>query len=327
MRAGGWLAVPFLVLFVQNRAGAQFGGVIDDLIDEVRQLAGDVLKTEEIGSAYAAIINFAGNPDVSTATYYTSLDNEVDAKLTVFRASLRHEFGDPGDRWRVFGQVLFPYQTLEYNDQWDPENQAGVTWDAFGAVGTLGFQYSVNTRFKITPAINLGSVRLRSRAGYRGSFAQTILAPAFSGFVYDWTADAVVFGGSLWMDYSFRFKTFDASFHGGVTHNWVQSYHVTDEAMGFFSYATTLSGKFETIHPTGVVVSGFPLSLVLSGGGTAFLGPSKDALGFDRFVNGGVALQADITRMGLPVRSLQLGAMGIVGPNVTGWSIIFNYEF
>ncbi len=325
--AAGLLAGLCLTAVFPQQSQAQFRVVLDEIIDDIRGIAGDVLRSEEIGSAYAAMINFAGNPDVSTATYYIDGGLGEDATLNVFRASLRHEFGHPRDQWRPFVQVLLPYQTLEYYDTWDVEDRARVEWQAFGAVGTLGFQYSFSEHLKVTPALNLGSVRLKTNAGYQGVFAETILAPALRGLAYDWTADAVVFGGTVWLDYKFPYETFDIAVHAGLTQNWIRSYYVSDEAISFSSFATTLSGNVETIHPTGIQLGGYPLSLVLSGGGTAFLGPGKDALGFDRFANAGVAFQADISRIGLPVRTLRLGAMGIAGPNVLGWSILFNYEF
>ncbi len=311
-------------------AGAQiadFGDFISEAINDVRAFAREELGAENVGAAYAGLINFAGNPDVSAATYYIDDEFVRDSTLKVVRGSLRHEFGKDGDKWRPFVQALFPYQTFSYTEGWSESTRINAKWKAYGVVGTTGVQIATGKRWRFTPALNFGSVRLESNAGYRGRFAETILAPALDGLAYDWDADAWVAGLTLWMDYERSFETFDGSAHMGVTHNRVHSYRVSDDAIRFSSSATTLVGSVETVHPTVIEVARFPLSVVLSGGGTLFLGPGRKALGFDRFLSAGAALQADIERLGLGVRKVSLGGMGIVGPDVVGWNLIFNYSF
>ena len=85
--------------------------------------------------------------------------------------------------------------------------------------------------------------------------------------------------------------------------------------------------NLETVHPTPVNINGSPLSLVFSVGGTALLGPARDALGFSGYTDYGVAVRTDISRLGLPLKTLQIGGKVIYGPGVTGWSGIFNYNF
>jgi len=322
----GWSFLILIFLFPKT-GEAQFGGLLGDLVDEIRDITDGLLGSEEIGSAYAAMINFAGNPDISAATYSMGREYGEDATLNVFRVSLRHEFKTESDKWQPFAQVLIPYQTLDSKDAIDSDNQTEVSWDAVGAIGTVGSEYTVDPHLKITPAINLGMVRLKSNAGFQGALGDSIFEPGLEELAFDWTAYAVVYGGALWADYEFPLETFEASAHVGVSQNWVQSYDVSDPSISFFSYATTLAGRLESNHPTGIEIGGCPISLVLTAGGTAFLGPGKDALGFDRFVSGGFAFQAGIDRFGLPLKSVQLGLLGITGPNVTGWSILFNYEF
>lgn len=60
---GGWLMVmsPFLVL-------AQSG--LDETIDAVRRQAIQQAGPDRLGAGYAAMMNFAATPDISSATYY-----------------------------------------------------------------------------------------------------------------------------------------------------------------------------------------------------------------------------------------------------------------
>ena len=78
--------------------------------------------------------------------------------------------------------------------------------------------------------------------------------------------------------------------------------------------------------PIDAQVGGYPLALVGHFGSTTFIGDNRDALGFDTFFEAGLALETDISQNDWPVKKLRLGAMGIFGADVTGWSVIFGYR-
>jgi len=301
-----------------------FGNIIDDVADFVNSKLGP----SDVGASYAALINFAGNPDISTATYYIEAPRDSEGTLTVGRFSFRHPFWEEGDQWKPFVQAFVPYQTLQYDlDFEETEEDADARWDAVGLILTFGNEFDVSERWKITPAINTGAFRLESNAGYRGAISEGILDPAFSGTVFDWTAYSWVLGASLWLDYKREFNKFDAGVHLGATYNHVSSFHSTSDEISFSSEALTLDATLDTVHETPINLNGFPISMVFSVGGTAILGPAGNALGFSSFSDYGVAVQADISRLGWSAQTVQLGGKIIYGPGVTGWSIIFNYDF
>jgi hypothetical protein len=86
------------------------------------------------------------------------------------------------------------------------------------------------------------------------------------------------------------------------------------------------SPQVDEIKPIGTRLGGYPLALVGHFGSTTFIGDNRDALGFDTFFEAGLALETDISQNDWPVKKLRLGAMGIFGADVTGWSVIFGYR-
>jgi len=230
--------------------------------------------------------------------------------------------GDPSSRqWSLTS-------ALGYNvDSRNGGEAANARWDGVGLILTAGNEFTLSERWKIVPAINVGSFRLDSNAGVRGAVSDDILDPSFTGRNFDWTAYAWVLGASIWFDYKREFRTFDLGVHTGATLNHVGSFYTTSEEIQFSSEALTLDATLETIHRTPVNLNGFPISMVLSVGGTTFLGPARDALGFPGYTDYGIAFRADVSRLGLPVETLQLGGKVIYGPGVIGWSGVFNYNF
>ncbi len=301
---------------------------IRGVLDEVSDLISDQLGPNQIGASYAALISFAGNPDISAATYYIDSGPRANATLSVGRFSYRHPFYEEGDDWRPFVQVMIPYEQLVYDlDTNEAPGVADPRWDGVGAALTVGNEFVLSERWTFVPAINLGSFRLKSNAGFRGANSESILDPSFSGRRFDWTAYAWLLGASLWFEHKREFRNFDLGWKSGFTLNHVRSFHTTSDEIRFSSEAVVLNTSLESIHDTPVNLYGFPISLVLSVGGTAFLGPARDALGFSGYTDYGIAFRADIARLGLPVETLQLGGKMIYGPDVIGWSGVFNYNF
>jgi len=323
-------ALLFFFLSGQRAAGftVDFSNPFERIVDGILDFANEQLGPNDVGSAYAALINFAGNPDVSASSYNIDTGERSSARLDVFRASFRiPSWTENSHGWKPFVQGMVPYQTLKYRADLREEGGAELEWEAYGLVFSVGNEFQASERLTLTPAVNLGSVRLVSNAGFRGAAAEDILQPEYAGSVFDWAADGAVIGLTLWMDYKWDFERFDAWLHSGVTYNHVESYRSSSDQISFSSSATTLDVSLETVHASGIQLQGFPLSVVFTGGGTVFLGPGRNALGFNSFADLGAALQADISRMGLPVESVRLGAKVIAGESVTGWNLIFSYEF
>jgi hypothetical protein len=97
-----------LLCFPSSYASAQ-----QESIDALRQLALEQLGPDRLGAGYAALINFAVNPDISAATFYIDVDGADNPTLNVFRLPLRHVFKPTNHTWRPFVQANFAYQAFD----------------------------------------------------------------------------------------------------------------------------------------------------------------------------------------------------------------------
>lgn len=112
-----------------------------------------------------------------------------------------------------------------------------------------------------------------------------------------------------------------------LTYNHLDTYDSSSNLIEFDGNITTFTLQVDVIKPIDAQVGGYPLALVGHFGNTTFIGNNRDALGFDYFFEAGLALETDVSQNDWPVKKLRLGAMGIFGADVTGWSMIFGYRF
>jgi|GEM_PF-6741690 len=102
---GGWGVT-------KAKAEIQLSNPIRGVLDDVSDFVSSQLGPNQVGASYAALINFAGNPDISTATYYVDPGRGAEATLTVGRFSYRHLLHEEEDDWRPFIQAMVPYERL-----------------------------------------------------------------------------------------------------------------------------------------------------------------------------------------------------------------------
>lgn len=170
-------------------------------------------------------------------------------------------------------------------------------------------------------------MHLESDANYRGSVSETIFKPALKGVVFDWDADATLIGATLGLDYSRPFDSWAVEGRTRLNYNHIDTYDSSSNLVEFDANVTTFTLQVDVIKPIDAKIGGDPLALVGHFGNTTFIGNDRDALGFDTFFEAGLALETDVSKNNWPVKKLRLGAMGIFGPDVTGWSVIFSYRF
>jgi len=298
-------------------AGATSAVAQLDLMD--RKLA------KQLGAGYAAMINFAENPDIATARYYIDSDSAEDPTLRVLRLSGEHAFRRDGQDWYPFLQVHAPYMTYDATVDLGKNGYINSEWDTVGAIFTTGLAFPLTTNLFIKPAVATGYVRLENRAHYHGNVEG--LEPILKGIIFDWTSEAWLLGAALWFDYERRYKALELSLHAGASHNLIETIRTVRGDVEFSSYATTLSLNGETTYPTSLKPMGYPLSLINMLGLTSFAGPYRDELGFAYFVDAGLAIETDISRHGWIVKRFRLGAKGIYGEDVIGWSAILSWKF
>ena len=306
-----------------------------EVIDDLRQRALDTFGGNRQGASYASMINFAVNPDISTATFFLEESVGVnDLTLWVFRVPLRHVFKLANHAWRPVVQANFAYQTFSVDfdlsdlaPDFPDEESIDATWRTYGGSLTVGVEIPLGEHLVLLPAMDAGIARLENDADYRGIAANTILKPAFDDLVFNWNAEAWLVGVSLGFDYRRPIHRVELSVHGSLTHNYVETFHSSSGLIDFDARVTTLVINAETVIPTGISIAALPLALVVTGGYTTFLGNGRDELGFDHFFESGLALESDLSRKQWFLKKLRLGAKVIYGEDVIGWSTIFGYRF
>ena len=314
------------VLLATLLANAQ--AVDDELIARIREQTLENLDAEGLGAGYAAMLSFAVSPDISAATFYPDAPDGIDdVTLKVYRVPLRHVFDRDGQGPRPFVQGLFAYQYYDARFILSAEEAIGAEWRTYGGALTGGVELPVSERLTVLTGVTAGIGRMRSDADYSGSLGQTVLRPVLEGIAFDWDADARLFGASLGFDYLRPLSGFDLEIRGSATHHYIETYNSSSAFVEFTSHVTALDVDVNSVHPTAMSLGESPLSLVLLAGGTKVVGPNREALGFDSFFELGAAFEADISTRGWRVRTLRLGAKGIVGNDVRGWSLVFGYGF
>jgi hypothetical protein len=140
-----------------------------------------------------------------------------------------------------------------------------------------------------------------------GQVSNSILKPAFDGVVFNWNAD-----------YARDFRNFDFHINGSLSHSYIDTYDSSSGLIEFNSQATIFAVHADTRHPTDLSFVGFPMALLVYYGGTTFLGQDRDQMGFTYFVEGGLALEADIGRLQKMIKRLNVGAKLMYGEDVNG---------
>lgn len=300
---------------------------LDGVIDEVRQQAIEQAGPDRLGAGYAAMMNFAATPDISSATYYIDSADAGDPTMNVYKIPLRREFMLEGRDWKPFVEASFGY--LDYEATFDvlPQESVKADWKSYGGLLGLGVKMPLNDDLDFVPALDLGLVRLESSADYRGPVAEAILKPALEGVVFDWDANAYLIGATVGLDYRHAFETWTVEGRTRLTYSHFDTYDSSSPQVEFDADISTFTLQVDVIKPLDAKIGGYPLALVSHFGNTTFIGNNRDALGFDYFFEAGLALETDVSQNDWPVKKLRLGAMGIFGADVTGWSVIFGYQF
>jgi hypothetical protein len=300
----------------------------DQDIELIRQAAEDTFDQVGLGIGYAAIVDFAVSRDISSATFYPDeVDGVVDPKLKSTKVPFRFVLGSDDTGRRPFVQGHLAYQTLGSGFDVLPGEYVDSTWTTYGASIAGGIELPFGEHFKLLPVASVGYGRIENRAKFYGPISEALLEPALSELVFNWNANSVVYGVSLGADYRRDVGGFDIEILGSLTHHRIESTSASNEFTDIRGHVTAFDFEVNTVHATPWQLGSYPLSIVGLFGGTAILGPDRDALGFDQFYEAGIGLEGDVSAKGWKVASLRLGVKALFGPDVSGWGLILGYGF
>lgn len=294
--------------------------------DALNQAIRDSINTKGLGASYAAIVSFAVSPELSAATFNPDAGpGVIDPQLVTLKVPYRHMFRDDSARIRPFIQADFGYQKFDAGLDVAPGEFIDTEWKTLGGLAVGGAEIRMSEHFVIIPAITLGYASLENRSNYSGPVVEGVIGPALDGFVFNWDANALIYGASFGADYQRQLRGFELEMRGSLTHNIVDTIGSGD--VSFRSGITTLDLEVNTVHPTGKTIGNSPLSWVAIVGHSRFFGSGNDALGFESFYEAGLALDLDMTAKGWMIKSLRFGAKAIFGEDVDGWGLIIGYHF
>ncbi len=168
---------------------------------------------------------------------------------------------------------------------------------------------------------------LSSDVRYTGEVGKNFLQPVFDEILFDWSAVAWLTNGHLALQYqgSLRDLEIDAKLSGTLSH--IESFRTITDLQELSEDVGTLSFKIDGTYPLGISLAGHPLSVIGHLGSSTLVGGNRHVLGFTYVNEAGLSLEADLSKHGLPVSKVSLGALGLWGDNVKGWSMLFGYKF
>ena len=103
-----------------------------------------------------------------------------------------------------------------------------------------------------------------------------------------------------------------------LSYSYIDSFDESDGFAGFHDHSSTFVFKLDVRHPLNASVRKHPLFIIGHIGNTTFLGSGRDELGFSYFNELGVSPG---------VSRYAFGVLGILGDDVEGWSLTFNYDY
>ncbi len=292
-------------------------------LESARDALREAFDPARAGIFYAASINFAVQPDIATANFKldgledTGID---DPTLVNTRLPLRFSFDTAREDLAPFVQATIGYQDLSMGLPVFGE-PIQSDWRSWGIDLGVGVEYDILENWKIVPSVNMGVADLQNKADYGDSPLAPIFQPVFEGILFDWETRAWIAGASLGSLYEREFSGFRLRSYFSGSANYIRSFDESSPDISIRDTATTLDIEVNTVHPIGRIAD-MEMDLVTVLGATSLVGDARGELGFDDFGEVGLALQFDIRRFGLPIDSVRIGAKAIVGPEVSGWSLI-----
>lgn len=285
----------------------------------------ETIRAAHLSSAYASIINFSYEPDISSSHLWID-DNSADsARMTVTKFPLRHEFKLKKHAWKPVVQATLARLKLDQTVDLDPDNSIDSEWESYSATLGGGVRIPLSKDWSILPAFDAGYAHLKNEADYYGLLSNT-LKPELEGKLFDWTADAWIVSGHLNLYYTHLYGKLTIDAHAGGTLGHIQSYDTTHALQEFSETIGTVHLKLDGTYPLGLSIAGDPLSVVGHLGNNTIVTEQHSDL-ISSIYETGLSLQADITRHGLPVKKVGLGAKFLWGNEVIGWSIITSFRF
>jgi hypothetical protein len=282
------------------------------------------VDTRSLGAIYARLVSFEAEPEIAAARFTVDSDNpeEDDAEIRTAKLPYYHEFGDAEEGPVWFIQATASYlemdETLRLEITPDYTERLDANWEGFGALLEGGLSFPVSDNFSMATSIGLGLSRLESEMDFSSQLIEDLLAPSADGVLYNWDTLASVVRASVSLSYDRNYGLWRVKGSGHLSGSYIDSFDESDRFEGFSDDAGNFGLKLDVSHPTNFEFRDFPVFLIGHLGYTEFLGGNRDELGFTGFGEAGFSVG---------VQKFTLGLLGILGSDVSGWNLQFNYDY
>lgn len=233
----------------------------------------------QLGPGYAQMVNLSSSTDFTTARYHVH-SPVTNSRIDVTRLPLTGSQFDWSESTVLETRLTAGY--LRYGMELPtpalPGGRVDTRWVAYGLSGGVAARVGLERGFTVVPALDIGAAQLENHTSYIGP--ASALQPVFDGTLFNWRSHAWQVTPSVgvdWLDETLE-RRLEIRTH--LAWSRVASFGESDPALQFRRSVGAASVRFERTSDATWAWFGRPPSWVLLGGHTAFLGPSRGALGF-----------------------------------------------
>ena len=291
----------------------------------------ELARTTELGNALQALTIFGGTPGISSARYTSDPGPGAELKLRGIKLPPSYTFEPEAHGPRPYIEGTFGYLNAldkrAFSFLPGTVTVSDAELDTYTAIGGAGLAFDIAEGTVMRPIVLAGYSRIEDDVQLSGDFADQITAVA-DGVFFNVVTNSYVLGGALELTHK-RKMSEDLGFmvEGRYSHFFVDVFNASDRVLETSDFFGTLTLRTELEGPTGATLFGSDLNWVLSARGVYLPGQVGDALGFSAFGEFGGGVKVAVPDLVPRLQAASLRAAGIVGGNVTGWTVGVSLHF
>ena len=279
----------------------------------------DVIERNRIGQQLITLINFTALPGISGGRYSVTRGQpgpDYDfSKLNIGGSTL----------WKLESQRFDIHLEGGFGYLKTDENSFGLSDGLLvktdrniysGAVGA-GLSVPLFDYFTVRPIVRVAL----SQVDNRTKLGEVDIDSSIDEILrFDWSLKAVTVGLALQLRYDRMFGERRVESRITYTHAYTDVFDAPSNSLAFSGHNDVITALGRFTVPTGMTIFQQPLFWNVFSTATTLWGEGSDALGFSYFFEFGAGLDLEVPDVPL-IRVLRLRGSGIVGGNITGWSL------
>jgi len=314
-----YLSTPALFFFGLSATGQ--AQTLDDLRDEFSR----ELSNTNIGTGYAQMLSMFLDRSVSLSRLDVENNGQTD-EFDILKLPLSYDLPLGEGDWKLALRGTLSHASLDSAAEFSENDTIETEWRADSGQVGAGIVMPWSEHGSASAIAEVGISKLENDASYRGLLAES-LAPIVDGILLNWDTNVAVYSLRAGIDYN-RLANRRSGYQlkGRYTYSYIDSFSESRALPPVNADTRTLTLTGEYHHPWGLSVGDYPLYGIVNVGATSFLGADRDALGFKYYYQAGYSVALDISARNGWVKSFSIGYQWNEGDNVSGQSLLFNWE-